>query len=304
MKKIYSLILILFAFFITNVYASTNTFDRRTLDNYGVNKKWEVDKDNINSILKTPLVDADEKVYDFSNILSDDDEEEIYDLIQEFIDETGMDLVLLTDDYPYTYDGANEDYAVDFYDYNDFGIDDEHYSGIIFFRNTYTNPYYGVYFFGEAQLYYSEDRLDDMLDNIYNDIHSGDYYSGFEELTNQLLDYYKRGYALEYRYSYIDDYGNIKESYHIPWFTLIIVSIIGTSVIMVILVNKNHMIRKEYKASEYLVKDSINYTRKEDRFITSHTSSYTSSSSSGGHSGGGSRSGSSGGGHSGGGRHG
>ena len=67
------------------------------------------------------------------------------------------------------------------------------------------------------------------------------------------------------------------------------------------------MVKKATEASEYIDKKTINYSIREDRFITSRTTSHTvsSSSSSRGHSGGGSRRGSSGGGHSrGGGRHG
>ncbi|MDE5888697.1 MAG: TPM domain-containing protein, partial [Bacilli bacterium] len=253
----------------------------------------------------TPSVDASEKVYDFSDILTDEEEEKVYELIQDFKEKTGMELVFLSSNYPYLYDSTNETYATDFYDYNDFGIDIEHYSGIIFFRNTYETPYYGLYFFGKAQLYYSDSRNDKILDNIYDDVHSGYYYDSFESLTDQLIKYYKKGYAPEYRYYDIDEKGYLVERYHIPWFVAFIVASIGTAFIISILIQKNKMIRKAYKASEYLIKDSIVYNKKEDRFITSHTSSYTSSSSSGGgRSGGGSRSGSSGGGHSGGGRRG
>ena len=70
---------------------------------------------------------------------------------------------------------------------------------------------------------------------------------------------------------------------------------------MLILVNKNKMIKRATKAAEYMDKKSVNYSVKNDRFITSRTTSYTVSSSSGG----GSRGGSSGRGFSsGGGRHG
>ena len=65
------------------------------------------------------------------------------------------------------------------------------------------------------------------------------------------------------------------------------------------------MIKKETEATHYMNKASLNYTKKQDNFITSHTTSYTVSSSSGGGGGGFSSGGSSGGGFSsGGGRHG
>ncbi len=305
MKKKYFLILILFSFFITNVNASTNTLDRNNLDNYGINKKWEVNEYNINNILSTPAVNSSEKVYDFAGLLTDEDEQKIYELTQNFKDNTGMELIILTINSSYLYDSYNEDIATNFYDYNDFGLDIENYSGVLLLRNSYEkDPYFNLYTFGDAQLYYSLSRTDGILDNIYNDIHNNNYYFGIETLYNDLIKYYNKGKAPEYKYSYINDKGYITEKYHIPWFIVLIISTIGTAIIMSILINKNKMIRKEYKASEYLVKDSVTYSKKEDRFITSHTSSYTTSSSSGGH-GGGSHSGSSGGGHSSGsGRHG
>ena len=49
-----------------------------------------------------------------------------------------MEIIILIDDLPYTSDSENEDYASDFYDYNDFGLDlDKNYSGVLLFRNTY-----------------------------------------------------------------------------------------------------------------------------------------------------------------------
>lgn len=306
MKKRYFIVLILLMMFVSSVNASTLTYDRRTLDNYGVNKKWKITENNLDDILNTYAVNSSELIYDFSNILTDSEEREAYKLAKEFKENTGMELIFLTDNLYYSYDSKNEDYAVDFYDYNDFGIDDKHYSGIIFFRNTFTSPYYGLYFFGEAQLYYSDDIMNTILDNIYYDITNGNYYDGFELLTEELTKYYEKGYAPEYKYSYIDEMGYIQDKYRVPWGIAIIIPGIATAIIMSILISKNKMIRKEYKAHKYLIKDSVSYTRKEDRFITSHTSSYTSSSSSGGGSSrsGGSRSGSSGGGHRGGGRNG
>ena len=43
-------------------YAEVTTFDRNEQDNYGVNKKWDINDSNLNNVLKTPKVDAKEKV--------------------------------------------------------------------------------------------------------------------------------------------------------------------------------------------------------------------------------------------------
>ena len=67
---------------------------------------------------------------------------------------------------------------------------------------------------------------------------------------------------------------------------------------------KHKMVKKATAAREYFMKDSLNLTTQNDRFLNSHTSSYTVSSSSGGGGGHSSGGGHSGGGHSGGGGHG
>jgi hypothetical protein len=79
-----------------------------------------------------------------------------------------MDMVFVSINLPYTIDKQNEEFAADFYDYNDFGINFESYSGVLLLRNTYEqDPYFNVYMFGKAQLYYSFARSESMLDNMY-----------------------------------------------------------------------------------------------------------------------------------------
>ncbi len=295
--------------FCLNVNASTNTYDRTETQNYGVNKKWKITNKNKNNVLNTPLVDASEKVYDFADILSDSEEKYLKTKIDSFIEETNMDLVILTVNFPYTNAKENENYAADFYDYNDFGIDFDKYDGILLLRNAYSaDPYYDMYMFGEAQLYYNEDRCDNILDSIFSNMKSGIYLNAMESFINRLKTYYNSGIPSDMADYYVDDMGYLRRRYIFPWTVAILVAGIGTAIIMYNLVNKNKMIRKAVQASDYLDKTSITYSIRQDVLIGSHTTHYTVSSSSGGSGGGGSHhssSGSSGGGHSsGGGRHG
>ena len=312
MKKL--LIFILLFFVSINVYASTKTYDRENLEHFGVNKKWNIDDaDMLYYIKKTPAVDASEKVYDFCDILSDDEEKEIYNKIGEYKNKTGFDLVYLSYDLKYKNDLENDDFAADFYDFNDFGIDKELYDGVIFFRNCNSYPYYVILSFGNAQLYYNTERINNILDYIYNDMITRNYMSGFNKLESQLMEYYNFG-----KYSpdaYVDNNSYIRyhDEYE-PVYNFPLVSIIIAFVITLIFVNyhkkKNFMIMKEYKADGYIDKPSIRFTKRENKFIRSATTShYISSSSGSSFSGGGSHSshssgGHSGGGHSGGGRHG
>ena len=145
MKRLLKIfIIILFCFFI-NVHAGTDTYDREELKNYGVNKNWEINESNKNNILKTYAVNAAEKIYDFSDVLTDAEEKTLKEQVDYFIKKYKTDVVILVDDFKYASDYENENFASDFYDYNDFGMDYNN-SGIVLFRNTYSkDPYYNIY---------------------------------------------------------------------------------------------------------------------------------------------------------------
>lgn len=316
MKRIKYLLIIISLFLvgIVNVNAKIpETKNREELENLGVNKKWTITVENKDNVLKSKYVNAEEKIYDFSDVLTEEEYEKLKNEAIEFKNHTNMDIVILIDSLPYSYDNMNEDYAADFYDYNDFGLDLDKYSGVLLFRNTYEkDPYYDIYTFGNAQLYFSKSRLDKTLDNIYDDLHDKNYYNGFSRYISEMKSYYDNGIAEEMRGYTVDDNGYLQAppveppKYHVPigW-ALLIASVVST-IAIVIMIRKNKMVMKATQAEEYIDSKSIKISNKEDTFISSHTTHYTTSSSSGS-SGGSFHSsrGSSGGGHSsGGGRHG
>lgn len=314
MKKIFKLIFIVFITLIStiNVYASTNTYDRSILENYGVNKNVLNINSKLNSIMKTKKVDASEKIYDFSDILTDEEENLLKAKIDKFIEDNNMDMVIVTDSFSYSYDRQNEEYADDFYDYNDFGLNIEYYSGVLLFRNTNpADPYYHMSTSGNAQMYLNDSRINSILDDIYYDIKSHNYYEGFSKWITYTDNYVKSGLPSTASNYYLDNSGNmhkVRPKYRPPIALALLISLAVAGTIIAIMMSKNKMVKKARKASEYLDNNSINITKREDTFLRSHTTSYRiSSSSGGGHHGGGGHSfhhGSSGFSHGGGGRHG
>ena len=313
MKKLCKYIFIVFLTLIStiNVYASTNTYDRNTLENYGVNKNVENIDSKLSYIMKTKKVDANEKIYDFADILTDEEETQLKAKIDQFIEDNNMDMVIVTDTFAYSRDKENEEYADDFYDYNDFGMSFDYNSGVLLLRNTNpSDPYYHMSTTGNAQLYLSDSRINYILDNIYSDIKSGNYYEGFSKWISYTDNYIKSGYPSTASNYYLDNNGNLiraKLKYHLPLVPAFLMALAVAGTIIGIMISKNKMVKKASKAGEYLDTNSINITKREDTFLRSHTSSYTiSSSSGGGHHGGGhsSHHGSSGHSHGGGGRHG
>lgn len=288
--------------------SNIETFERNEDNHYGVNKKWNINESNLDNVLNTKYVDASLKVYDFANILTDEEETELREKINEYIEKTNMDVVILTIDEEYHSDYRNEQIAADFYDYNDFGVNFDNYSGTLLLRNTYSlDPYFDIYTFGEAQRYYDYDRLQYILDDIYYDLHAHYYLQGFNLFINHLNNYYNSGIPKSMINSYVDDMGYIKRLFVPSYITYGIIGLIVSLIIVSIYISKNKMVKLEKYADEYLDRTSINMEVKKDTLVSSHTTHYrvSSSSSSGGGYSGGSHSGSSGGGHSsGGGRHG
>lgn len=300
MRKLKFLFLFLVCLFFN--FGFVSALERTEDNNWGVNKN--LPHSNISAAKKIPLVDVTEKVYDYADILDGDDEKKIYKLIQDYIDKTHMDMAFVTIDAKYTHKQV-EDYACDFYDYNDFGIDFKNYSGLVLVRNnsTYANgqKYYYVCTSGLARLYYADGgRLENLLDDINSDFRSENYVHGIKTLVNEAIRYYEKGYESKYKYAYIDENGDIKYTYHVPFLICTAGAFVITLITMLVLIKKNKMVRKATSASQYLSKDSINYSQHVDQFTHSHTTHHTISSSSGG--GGGSHGGSSGFGHGGGGR--
>lgn len=292
----------------TTVNAEVTTYNREELKNYGVNKKWNINTNNKDNILKTYAVDSNQKIYDFSNVLTDEEEQKLTERMHNFTEKYKIDIVILTDNYQYTKDSQNTTFATDFYDYNDFGINYEKYDGVMLFRNTYEqNPYFDAYSFGNAQLYFYDTRLSNTLDYIYDDIHSEAYYSGFNKFIDKMEEYYNEGKLTDY---YVDESGFLQKqktaSYYLKMIGLsMIIALVITGIIIYTLIKKNKMVLKATKATVYMNKEKSKITNVQDNFITSNTTSYVISSdtsSGGGHS---SSGGSSGGGFSsGGGRHG
>lgn len=295
MKKIKYLLIILTILFIPKVSASTNTYSRNSVKNYGVNKHWKINESNLDYVLKTPLVDANELIYDFSDILTEEEEQKYYELFKEFKEKYNIDVVFLSYNLPYGIDSTNTDFATDFYDFNDFGIDFESYSGVLLFRNTYeSDSYYDMFSFGEAQLYYSSNRMSDILDDLYYNIHNGYYDNALSKWLNELEYYHNKGKIKGY---HVDENSYLVKNYNPQIIPILIVDIIITLIFIVIKVKKNKMVYKATNADLYLDNKSFKLLEQSDILVSTHTTSWTESSSSSSGGGGGF----SGGGHSGGG---
>ena len=255
-------------------------------------------------VIPVSALDTSIKVYDDADLLTDDEEVKLRELALQYVEDHNMDLVIVT-----TLNNkgkGTQNYAQDFYDYNGFGIGDT-YDGILFLIDrTYGYNDAWITTTGHAILVYDDARIDSILDDVSYVKYEG-YYAMFETFINSAYSYAEAGVAPSNQDMEIDKDGNYVEKRTFPWVQSLLISFGVSTIVVVIFIFKNKMVKKETRANAYLDEGSINFSRKEDRFITTNTtrtySPRNTSSSSGGRSGGSSISrGSSGRSHGGGGR--
>jgi len=183
-KKLLILITFILICFPCIVSASTNTLPRDENNLY----VWDtIDKNKYkNDILKTPRVDSSEKIYDFADLYTDEEEKKLFDRVNDYIEKNGVDLVILTINENNKIN--TERYAEDFFIYNYFGTEDKKRTGIVFIidmdgRNV------NIVTSGSAILYLDDNRINNILDDIVGYIGDKEYYDGTNVLMSKLEGY-------------------------------------------------------------------------------------------------------------------
>lgn len=294
MKKVIKclcLLIISFCFINIEVFASVNTFTR-TEDNLLVKDSINVTEYNKDIILATPAIDAKEKVYDFADLFTDSEEERLYEDIGEYINSYNMDLVVVTINDNNKLNA--QEYAQDFYDYNDFRTD-----GVLFLIDMDTREIY-MTTTGSAIDMYNDYRIDQILDSVYYYVSSGNYYDTASSFIDEVSYYASVGLPSDGDYSY-----DSKVVFADIFLKCFLIALIVTIVIMIILVMKNRMVKKATSSREYLVKETMKINHVSETFLGAFVSKVRRSHDSGSSGGGGGSSissGSSGVSHGGGGR--
>lgn len=287
-KKIFlMLFLIIICTFHTNVFSSTKTYPR-TADDLKIHSSIPITNRVKQAALSTPKVDASEKVYDFAELFTNSEESTLYTLINNFISKYNMDMVLVTINT--NNKSSAMAYADDFYDYNDFGKGST-FDGLLFLIDM-DNREMWISTTGQAILMYDDNRIDRILDNAYTYISSKKYFNCAKSFITTSSSYASQGIPSSNTDYIIDENGDYKKNTtkslnDFPFLFVIFVSLIFSSIFIFIARSKHKTIKKATHANQYLIKNSINITNKEDKFINSHVSKIydpPSSSSSGGSS--------------------
>lgn len=284
MKKVAFLLWFTFLFLIIifPVDASTNT-KIRTEEDYLVPSYITVTDSNRSNVLSTPAVDASEKIYDFADLLSDSEEEKLYKQAKKYIENTNFDLAIVTvSNYEKDncHGNCTHTYADDFYDYNEFGLGSEH-SGVLFLVDMSRREIY-MTTTGEAISMYNDNRIDMIMDSIYQAFSSQNYYQGIAKFMTILENYDTMGLpnSKDSRYVITED-GTIARD--IPWLIFLGIPIFITGIVMAILISKNKLVRVATSSREYLDKKTLKTSVVSDQLVHTHTSvTRIQSSSSGG----------------------
>lgn len=291
MKKIFVLLISLFLL-VLPVYASTNTYSRTTTD-LKVPKKIKYKSSMEHNVLLTPSVNANEKIYDFAELLTEEEEKQLYDKVKEFIANTNLDLAIVTINT--NVKDSTQEYADDFYDYNDFSID-----GLAFVIDMQNRIFY-ISTAGKAMLYYDDYRIEYILSALDQEMYNHEYFNACNTLISQLTEYYNHGFS-----DNADKYVVIGTQIYrkTPYLLLSIIAVVSATIGTLILALRNKKIKLATKSNDYFDNKSFEITKDTKEFISSNTSRVyipPVDSDGGGSSGGGFHSGSSGSSHGGGG---
>ena len=136
-----------------------------------------------------PVYAAEQRVFDYADLISDSDEQEMQLWVEDMQENWGMDLAFLT-----TYDTEGKSvrqYGADFYVEHDLGLG-ANYDGVIFVLDMGTREGQ-ILTCGKAIDIYTDFYIDKMWDNMVGYLSDGDYYWAFFTLYMDL-----HAYAEEY----------------------------------------------------------------------------------------------------------
>ncbi len=226
-KKIFIVLIITFIIFNINCFAIEY---KRSNDNLLIPSDVFVDSSNIDNILKTPAISSKDKIYDFLNILSDQEKHELKNKIDEFIKETKIDISIVTTNDLCGF--SINQYSNNFYDYNDFL--NEGIIFVIYFNDIEPEIYMGNIGDKSSKVFdiYNDKRINQTLAYVYKDIENKNYYKAIDDYIN-ILDGFYRLNGDNYK---VSKEGKVVKS--INWFEIGVLSICLTFIINIFLLRK------------------------------------------------------------------
>lgn len=122
------------------------------------------------------------RVFDFADLLSDDEENDIQEQIDKAKKKTSLDIVIVTIND--AHGKISMDYADDFYDYNGFGTGDEN-DGILMLIDM-DNRNIWISTTGKAIKIFTDSKIDSILDDVQPLVKDKEYYDAAETFVKRV----------------------------------------------------------------------------------------------------------------------
>ena len=226
--KIIFVMIVLFSPF--SVFASVRTCTR-TKDALLIPNDVVVDESQYDIILKTPAVDSSEKLYDFAELFTPNQEKLLYKQIDEYIQYSGIEAVIVTTKDLNSF--TLQDYTSNFYRYNNF-LDD----GIIFVIYTgggkpevLMNRESGED--GKVFDIYTDSRANQILTIISDELKKSNYYDAMDSGMKALYRFYNLYENGDYR---VGKDGTLAKE--IPWIEISIFSVSMMAIFILLFLSK------------------------------------------------------------------
>lgn len=200
-------------------------------------------------------------VVDDANLLSSEEEQQLREDLASFKEQYNMDAVIVTSN---DLGGKSQmDYADDYFDYNGYGVGEDK-SGLLLLIDMDDRKVW-ISTSGEAIKYFTDSRIQDIVDDITTQLKNADYFEGCNEFINDINYYAEEGIpAGQYTY-------NEAERTQKVIFIGLGAGLIVASVVSLLVVN-SYKNSKSISTANYVDSNSIVFTRKKDRFISTYTS--------------------------------
>lgn len=213
-------------------------------------------------------VDPSVRVYDYADLLTDEEEAALSQTANQISTDQGVDLVVVTIDDA---EGLSSmEYADDFFDYNDFSAD-----GVLMLINMDERE---VWFStsGTCIRVFSDRRIESMVQSCLGDLSNGDYSGAVETFFSKAQDYLIQGEEPDSGIHYVDNPEDLdytpetaleRTTRRVPLYLLAAAVISGISVAVMAGVNRSA--KRAREAAHYLENGSIRITLRNDRFLRS-----------------------------------
>ena len=170
MKKVILFLILLIPSFIS---AKEINYCERTYDDLKINESIDINTINIEDVMNTPCVNDENRVYDFSDILTDSEEETLEGLVKSYIEAYTSDYVILTIE-------KNPECNYDL----------ETNCSLIDLQNK--NNLVSIYTFGNVTSIFTKSTINSILDYSYKYFNNNEYLNGLKDIIYNMSSYYKK----------------------------------------------------------------------------------------------------------------